>query len=140
MSEELMLALVKHLYEGRCACPPSLVSDSMTFRDPLVLVDGREPVEAMFLKLNKLFPTTEVKSFSANSDTSHPCSWCMTVDYKRSHSGSARTMRSILEVDYHEGEVSRLTEHWLSPVNLRGDKPNRLGKLLRKSLGHLIGR
>ena len=140
MTPEIAKALVQHLYEGRSACPDDIWAPGVSFRDPLVVVSGIEPIAGMFAKINRLLPATELVSFQPDATSPHVCAWLMQVDYKRSVGGRAHTMRSTLEVDLVDGRVHRLTEHWLSPVALRGDKQNPMGKLFRASVGRLIGR
>ena len=140
MKPEIAEALVRHLYEGRSPCPDSIWAPGVSFRDPLVVVTGLDPISAMFAKINRLLPATELITFEPHTLSGHPCAWSMRVDYKRSGRSKAHTMRSILELDHSGGRVERMTEHWLSPLALRGDRHNRVGRLLRSGLGRMLGR
>ena len=51
-----------------------------------------------------------------------------------------RRIVSTLELDLKDDKIIRMTEHWLAPVKLRGDKKNVLGKMFRKRLGGFLGR
>ena len=140
MEANITKELIHFLYEGRSLCPQDALSHEVVFQDPLVLVEGNQPVEAMFMRINKLFPATEIVSLVQDPYAEHYNTWNMTVDYKRKPDGFTRTIESVLELDLKDDKVVRMTEHWLKPVKLRGDKKNVLGKMFRKRLGGLLGR
>ena len=133
-------ALIKFLYEGRGECPQDALNAEVMFQDPLVMVEGNQPVEAMFLRFYKVLPATEIVSLVQDPYAEHYNTWNMTVDYKRKPDGYPRTIVSTLEIDLKDDKIIRMTEHWIKPVKLRGDKKNVLGKMFRKRLGGLLGR
>ena len=140
MEANITKELIHFLYEGRSLCPQGALSPKVVFQDPLVMVEGNQPVEAMFIKINKLFPATEIVALEHDPDAAHYNTWNMTVEYKRKPDGYPRTIESILELDLEDDKIVCMTEHWLKPVKLRGDKKNVLGKMFRKRLGGLLGR
>ena len=140
MNKETLLPIVRYLYEGGAAYRFDNLAPDTTYRDPLVVVHGLKPVEAMFQRLNRLLPASKVVQFEPIVGQGHDCAWNLVVEYKRTDDAKPFVMRSVLEVDAVQGVILRLTEHWKSPLTIKGNSQSALAMTLRRTLGRLTSR
>ena len=127
---------MRFLYEGRGQVHPENLSEDCVFSDPLVLVKGRSRVEEMFRKLNKIFPATDIVSFEP--DPSAVTTWLMQVHYKKTPSSNPKVFQSRVNIEFREGLISKISEHWQKPLSLNGDGQSILSRGLRSGLGRLF--
>ena len=137
MNTELLLPIVRHLYEGGGSSQLAILSEQLTFQDPLVIVRGLQPVEVMFGRLNRLLPASRVLALEPTQQTQHPCAWSLRIEYRRANTSKPFLMQSVLEVDVVHGTIERLTEHWKSPLPARGNSQKLLSTAIRTFLGRL---
>ena len=136
MNRELLEATVRHLYEGTAIEPRLELEPNVEFHDPVVIVRSRPGVVAMFARLNRMFPATEVAKFEPDGDSARH--FRLTVHYRRTPRAAARVFESAIEFDFVHDRISRMTEHWKKPVALSGDSSNPVLGMMRSALGRLV--
>ena len=136
MDTETLNQSLRFLYEGRQAEHPKTFNEDIVFSDPLVLVQGRIRVEEMFRKLNKIFPATELISFEAIPN--EIITWQMQVHYKKRPTSTPKVFQSRVNIEFKDGLISKITEHWEKPMRLKGDGQSILSRGLRGGLGRLF--
>ena len=136
MDTETLKQSLRFLYEGRQAEHPNTYSTDLVFSDPLVLVQNQARVEEMFRKLNKIFPATEIASFEASPNETS--TWLMQVHYKKTPTSRPKVFKSRVNIEFNDGLISRITEHWQKPLKLSGDGRSVLSRGVRSGLGRLF--
>ena len=136
MQDDQFPATARYLYEGNHNYPGPLMAEKVEFHDPFVVVKGRDKVERMFRRLNQLFPATRVVVCESIGEAGDRYALC--VHYRRHARCRPTVFRSVLEVVWDNGRIARLQEHWVSPLNRRGDDAGAMSSLLRRTVGRMV--
>ena len=136
MDTDSLKRTMRFFYEGRNAEQPNTLAEDLVFSDPLVLVRGQLRVEDMFRKLNKIFPATEIVSFE--SAPNEVTLWLMQVHYKKTPTSRPKVFKSRVNIEFNDGLICRITEHWQKPFKLSGDGQSVVSRGLRSGLGRLF--
>ena len=143
MNSEQIHPLVHLLYLGTKNGREKILVEHVLFRDPVAIVKGQSAVLSMFRKLNRLFSHAEIISCSPISDEEGESRWHLIIDYKGSESiEKARfgVFHTELILDYDtDGQIHRITEHWLKPLNMRGHGQNKIVLAVRRLIGFGLG-
>ena len=127
MQHAQLYSLIQRLYMGLPNGSEDILDNSVSFRDPVVIVKGRVAVLAMFQKINRMFPHTHIEQLQQREEQDGASRWYLTVQYGTRASGKTRAFRTELNIEYtFDGRITRITEHWLWPIKMRGNGQNRL--------------
>ncbi|MEC7986552.1 MAG: hypothetical protein VX278_15405 [Myxococcota bacterium] len=138
MQHDQLSSLIQRLYTGLPNGAEDMLDPRTSFRDPVVIVKGRGAVLAMFQKLNRMFPCTDVKQFLRIEEDE--LRWHLSVQYGTKPNGRVHLFHTELEIEYTvDGKIMRITEHWLSPLNMRGNGQNPFLRMGRRFLGLGVG-
>ena len=136
MDIEALRATIRHLYEGKHMDMGVQLSDSIEFHDPLVIVKNRRRVIRMFRRLNWIFPNSSVARFEPIPDSINQFS--LWVHYARSTDATPTVFESTMDLLIQNGRITRIVEHWIRPLNRRGDGRSALSRLTRSSIGRIL--
>ena len=128
---------IRHLYEGEHIDPGMPLAKSVGFYDPLVIVRSHVSVMRMFRKLNRFFPHSQLKTFAPLNDGGI-YRFETSMHYIRRPDAKPTIFNSIMEVEVTDQKISKIVEHWTSPMRLNGDSQNAISQMVRGGLGRLL--
>ncbi|MGB0646531.1 MAG: hypothetical protein ACPGQS_05105 [Bradymonadia bacterium] len=133
---ETLLPILRHLYEGRNLEHPECMDESLVFRDPVVIVEGRAKVQMMFKRLNTLFPHTEIIDLTPSASIRNHFE--LTVAYRTTTTARTRPFNTQLHCHFVANRLKELTEHWYVPMKLSGGQNAILGRAIRRVAGRVL--
>ena len=128
---------IRHLYEGEHIEPGMPLAQSIGFYDPLVIVRSHNKVVQMFRKLNHLFPHSRLHRFTPLKD-GDVYRFETSMHYIRRPNAKPTIFNSVMEIEVTNEEVSKIVEHWKSPIRLNGDSQNTMSQMMRVGIGRLF--
>lgn len=137
MKTEAINQTIRHLYEGKHIEPGMPLAPSIGFYDPLVIVRSHLSVVRMFRKLNQIFPHSRLHTFTPLND-GDVYRFETSMHYIRRPDAKPTIFNAIMEVEVTDQEISKIVEHWKSPMRLNGDSQNRVSKMMRIGIGRLF--
>tara|TARA_B100001093_G_scaffold489532_1_gene527786 strand:+ start:240 stop:683 length:444 start_codon:yes stop_codon:yes gene_type:complete len=127
---------IRFLYEGEHVEPGCPLANDCVFTDPIVIVEGRAAIIKMFRRLNRLFPASQVVSWTPIS--SEPGTYQLLMYYRRKQTSRPNEFKTRVEITVVDGQLSQIVEHWTGPVSFKGDSRNPAFRVIRGGLGKIL--
>ncbi|MEE2788002.1 MAG: hypothetical protein VX589_11735 [Myxococcota bacterium] len=136
MTLDQLTATMRALYEGRHQPMGVPIADSVSFSDPVVIVQGADRVCRMFERLNRLLPASRIESFTPIDGSTRR--FKLHVLYRRRPQHRGMIFSTEVEIDMMDGALVKIVEHWQAPLSLRGDRTHPISRYVRRGLGRLL--
>ena len=102
----------------------------------MVIVEGRAAVLKMFRRLNRLFPASQVVSWTPIE--SEPRTYALLMHYRRKQPSRPKEFKTQVEITVADGRLSRIVEHWTGALRFKGNSQKAVSRLVRSGLGKVI--
>ena len=131
-----LLSTLRHLYEGTTQATGIPLAEDVIFRDPIILLQGRNEVIRMFRRLNKLFPASSIQKFEALDRANRE--YRLLTFYRRHSDAPPRAFTTRLHIEHDHHSIWKITEHWIAPIAFSAHRGSGWKELARRGLGRLL--
>ena len=134
--DPLLIDTIRHLYEGPNHPMGMPLAEDVTFRDPLVVVQGRRQVLRLFGRLNTLLPASTIHTFETLDPSAQE--YLMLMHYRRRSGAPARPFKTRLHIQQDGGLIVAVAENWLAPLLWSADSGSAFIRLARRGIGRML--